>query len=247
MRAPLLLLHASLFSLLVGCGDKDSNDSPPDDTSAEGDADTDTDADTDADSDVDDTGCEQTWYFDADLDGWGDPATAVDACEAPDGYVALGGDCNDHSTVFHPFAEDVIGDTFDHDCDGLDCQSLTTGDAHFAVCLTFKNHEDSRSVCTGAGLEVASVHSVEENETVAWAMDGLGTGFVWMGATDSATEGTFVWADGSALDYENWASGQPDDDGGEDCLLIQANLDYAWNDAACSNTAVGGVACQLRR
>ena len=28
---------------------------------------------------------------------------------------------------------------------------------------------------------------------------------VWIGLSDRATEGEFVWSDGSSLDYERWA------------------------------------------
>ena len=41
-------------------------------------------------------GCEtQTWYTDADSDGYGDPTTATEACEAPEGSVDHAGDCDD--------------------------------------------------------------------------------------------------------------------------------------------------------
>ncbi len=61
---------------------------------------------------------EQTWYRDADGDGFGDDADTVDACEQPDGYVLAGGDCADDSVLVHPQADEVCsGD--DEDCDGL--------------------------------------------------------------------------------------------------------------------------------
>lgn len=37
----------------------------------------------------------QTWYTDADGDGHGDPDETTEACDAPDGSVAIGDDCDD--------------------------------------------------------------------------------------------------------------------------------------------------------
>jgi hypothetical protein len=58
-----------------------------------------------------------TWYLDADADGWGDGGSSLDACEAPSGYTADGGDCDDGDDAIHPDAAEVC-DGVDNDCDG---------------------------------------------------------------------------------------------------------------------------------
>ncbi|MCB9759885.1 MAG: hypothetical protein H6739_08630 [Alphaproteobacteria bacterium] len=58
------------------------------------------------------------WYPDLDRDGHGDPAGAVEACEAPAGYVSAGGDCDDGDRDIHP-GEPEVCDDVDNDCDGL--------------------------------------------------------------------------------------------------------------------------------
>ena len=75
------------------------------------------------DSDVPvDTGCPgdtttSTWYPDADDDGFGDAAGALDACEAPDGYVRRADDCDDADPNANPDGrEDCNGK--DDDCNG---------------------------------------------------------------------------------------------------------------------------------
>jgi hypothetical protein len=59
----------------------------------------------------------ERWYGDADYDGYGLDADYIDSCEAPDGYVAEGGDCDDTDDGRYPGAAEVI-DGVDNDCDG---------------------------------------------------------------------------------------------------------------------------------
>jgi len=72
--------------------------------------------------------CEtSTWYQDADGDGYGDAASASEACEQPEGYVDNAGDCYDGDALAYPgsHATEVPGDGVDQDCDGLDtCRDL---------------------------------------------------------------------------------------------------------------------------
>lgn len=65
---------------------------------------------------VDDGADGQTWYPDADGDGYGDDFGAVVACSAPDGHLAFGGDCDDASSSVAPGAEELC-DGLDNDCD----------------------------------------------------------------------------------------------------------------------------------
>ena len=58
-----------------------------------------------------------TYYIDADLDGYGDDATAAELCADPGvGYSTVGGDCNDGDDTVHPGAVDLC-DGIDNDCD----------------------------------------------------------------------------------------------------------------------------------
>ncbi|HJN73017.1 MAG TPA: MopE-related protein [Myxococcota bacterium] len=59
-----------------------------------------------------------TWYLDDDQDLWGLDETVVQACEAPEGYVDRGGDCDDADASSYPGAEEICGDRADNDCAG---------------------------------------------------------------------------------------------------------------------------------
>ena len=56
------------------------------------------------------------FYADTDGDGFGDPATGVPACTAPQGYVDNSNDCDDTDTGVSPNATEVPGDGVDNDC-----------------------------------------------------------------------------------------------------------------------------------
>ncbi|MEZ4956692.1 MAG: MopE-related protein [Saprospiraceae bacterium] len=43
-----------------------------------------------------------TWYGDADMDGYGNPSNAVEACSPPPGFVNNNGDCNDADPNINP-------------------------------------------------------------------------------------------------------------------------------------------------
>jgi hypothetical protein len=61
-----------------------------------------------------DEGVTKTYYRDLDEDGYGidDAATNVQACDAPPGYAAQPGDCDDKRNAVHPGAKEI--------CDGID-------------------------------------------------------------------------------------------------------------------------------
>jgi len=58
-----------------------------------------------------------TFYRDVDLDTYGNDADTVEACTAPSGYIARGGDCNDSVAAIHPGAVEICGNQIDDDCD----------------------------------------------------------------------------------------------------------------------------------
>ena len=72
----------------------------------------------DDDCDLDtDEGVENTFYQDADGDGYGNVDSTTDACLAPSGYVEDDTDCDDGDASSYPGATEVCND-LDDDCDG---------------------------------------------------------------------------------------------------------------------------------
>ncbi|MCP4918596.1 MAG: hypothetical protein GY913_16965 [Proteobacteria bacterium] len=87
------------------------------------------DVDDDCDGEIDEDALDMgTWYADADADGYG-AGEGVETCDAGDGYVENGDDCDDASADVNPGAVEVCNDV-DDDCNGWtddDDPGLTDG------------------------------------------------------------------------------------------------------------------------
>jgi hypothetical protein len=59
----------------------------------------------------------ETWYADADVDGYGDDSTATDTCDPAPGYVMMGGDCDDAAYLVSPGRNEYC-DGIDNNCTG---------------------------------------------------------------------------------------------------------------------------------
>ncbi len=80
-------------------------------------------ADDDCDELIDEDAADATvWYDDVDGDGYGDPATALAACDPPSGTVSVPGDCDDTDPELNPdtwWFPDADGDGYGLITDGI--------------------------------------------------------------------------------------------------------------------------------
>jgi hypothetical protein len=102
-------LNASFAS---DCDDTDPSIHPGADEYCDG-------VDTDCDGTLDDSDALDfdTWYSDADGDGYGDASTATTDCSQPSGTIADGTDCDDGDAAVFPGADEYCNGV-DDDCDG---------------------------------------------------------------------------------------------------------------------------------
>ena len=95
--------------------------------------------------------------------------------------------------------------------------------------------DNANAACLAVGLQLASVQSAAQNALLVTAAAG---NRVWIGGTDAASEGAWVWSPSNTpLSYTNWATGQPNNGGGsEDCVKTGV-ADWAgqWHDYPCAD------------
>ena len=184
-----------------------------------------------------------TWYADSDGDGYGDAGTTTSACDRPRGSTDDDSDCDDGDDEVNPGADEVCNGV-DDDCDlvidsadACGCEIDYRDDDPYLFCLELSSWTDGSDSCADVGYHLATMDDSDEN---TWVVDTANTWSslkFWFGYNDRATEGTFVWEDGSDSTYTNWHSGEPNDGGGnEDCAQINRFGDYTWNDEPCSST-----------
>ncbi len=109
------------------------------------------------------------------------------------------------------------------------------------------NWATAEQQANAVGGHLVSVNSAAENAALLTAAQAQGlTGAIWIGFTDAAVEGTFVWSNGSANTYSNWNGGEPSNSGGfpcntdEDGTILQLS-NGRWNDLALNNGCPGAT------
>jgi cysteine-rich repeat protein len=86
--------------------------------------------------------------------------------------------------------------------------------------------------CVTLGGHLASIPDLATDQLLA----PLAPSSAWIGLTDAAIEGTWVWNDGTPFAFTNWNSGEPNNSGNEDCVHLLG--DGRWNDLPCTDASV---------
>ena len=55
-----------------------------------------------------------------------------------------------------------------------------------------------------------------------------------IGLSDAAVEGTWVWSDGSPLDYENWVTNEPTTDTAKNCVVLHNAGTWGMQEIDCN-------------
>lgn len=119
--------------------------------------------DDDCDGQVDEDAIDQqTFYRDSDGDGYGDTSNTVTACEQPQGYIGVSGDCDDLNAAVNPGALEICRDDIDNNCDGDSderCPTCTDsdGDGYFVEynCGTIRDCNDQDAAANPGAIEIS--------------------------------------------------------------------------------------------
>ncbi len=107
-------------------------------------------------------------------------------------------------------------------------------------CLVFvatpATYVDAKAACAAMTAHLAYL---EDAALDTFAESFVGTANTWIGASDLVTEGTFVWEDGTPLQFTNWHTGEPNSGGPdatyeEDCVIVAGErIGKQWDDRPC--------------
>lgn len=118
--------------------------------------------------------------------------------------------------------------------------TANTTDAVTGHCLMFFSDtqlpwEGAEQACANLPGEtsLAVIQSDSENELFR---SMVGNKNAWIGANDKSAEGNWAWVDGGEFVFENWRSGEPNNEGNEDCAILQGDQSGRWDDRACAQT-----------
>jgi hypothetical protein len=126
-------------------------------------------------------------------------------------------------------------------CMGGDAAALAPDGSCLVHVKTPATYANAKTGCVALGMG-AHLALLKNAALDTFAESFIGTTDTWIGATDLTTEGTFLWEDGAALAFTNWAMGEPNNAGNayqEDCAMIAgARAGKQWDDRPCDATEV---------
>ena len=93
---------------------------------------------------------------------------------------------------------------------------------------------DAQNTCKSQGGSLATARTASQNAFI----QSLVTDNTWLGLYDGEVEGEWHWADTwTQVDgWTNWADGQPNNYGNQDCGIIYKKSDWKWADVKCSGS-----------
>uniref|UniRef100_A0A096M8V6 C-type lectin domain-containing protein n=2 Tax=Poecilia formosa TaxID=48698 RepID=A0A096M8V6_POEFO len=106
------------------------------------------------------------------------------------------------------------------------------GGSAYYISSTEKTWQESRTYCQSVGADLMIINSKEEQDFA----NSFQT-YMWIGLTDSETEGRWKWVDGSPLTTSYWRDGEPNGKTVENCGDIKTfTAEKSWNDENCSHS-----------
>ena len=129
-------------------------------------------------------------------------------------------------------------------------ESYFQGYCYLAVGYKWMDYLSASKLCAANQGQVASVLSQAENQFIFSMLPALNSA-AWIGLRRKT--GQFTWVDGQAKGYMNWASGEPNNENGdEECVVMwgpnlkQTSWHGKWNDTSCTTPGRDTVICKRK-
>ena len=116
----------------------------------------------------------------------------------------------------------------------------------YLLSSTTKSYPDARDYCASNGGYLATVTSLIEHQFITQNIIGSNSN-IWIGGNDITTEGSWIWENNEGsinsigVGFNLWATGEPNDSGGQDGLVAWYSSDSAdydsekgWDDQSTS-------------
>ncbi len=122
---------------------------------------------------------------------------------------------------------------------------------HDYYILEFAEWTIAEAKAVELGGHLVTINDADENEwvrsTVSTQMNANTMQVAWIGLSDFAQEGNYVWSSGEDVTYLNWYGNEPNNSGGNEdycSIWLEGNWGGGWNDGKLNNmgyTAYGMV------
>jgi hypothetical protein len=127
----------------------------------------------------------------------------------------------------------------DTDGDGLaDGVELGYQGSHFSLIEGSFTRAQAAADAANRRGRLASFPSASDFSRAVAKARRTNQGYLWFGLSDAATEGAWVWSDGSTAGYTRWLDGQPDGGAAENFALVVEDSNL-WADAVGEYVAAG--------
>jgi len=120
-------------------------------------------------------------------------------------------------------------------CTGGAASMIDSATGHcYILYVNLKTWASAKAACEiTTGFHLARIETSTEQPLITTL---IGLDIAWIGGSDTATEGTYVWDNGTPIATFHWANGEPDNGGGtaeEDCIGVDGARQGVWNDLPC--------------
>ncbi|XP_062566878.1 ladderlectin-like [Saccostrea cucullata] len=114
---------------------------------------------------------------------------------------------------------------------------VSFGPSCYVVIHTVATMPAAMHQCYDLNAKLAEIETEKERNFIVQHMKDLKSPeCMWIGGSDAIIEGQWYWMTSQmTFTFADWVEGEPNNDrGGEDCVHINPNSDYHWNDAKCT-------------